>query len=152
MMGEERLPDGRVLSRARFETWPTLAAVVVWALSGVAYGALRGHWRRAGLDRVCPDRPIREARWVVVAGFVSCVVYAVRKLLEGMGVKAGMHLVPILGGAILFAALFIAWLTVLQMRRVGRPFSRVPLLFVGFGLAIVPPTWELWIYLSRWRP
>ncbi len=152
MMGEERLPGGKFLSRARFETWPTFAAVLALALAAAAYGVLRGHWRRAGLDRACPDRPVAEARWVVVVGVVSCVVYALRKLLEGIGVKAGMYLIPILGGAILFAALYAAWVTVLQSWRVGRPLTRSPLLFVGFALAIVPPTWELFLYLSTWRP
>ncbi len=152
MMGEEKLNGGRILSRARFEVWPTLAAVLAVAMASGAYGVLRGHWRRTGLDRACPDQPVPEARGVALIGVVSCVVYALRKALEGFGVKAGMYLIPILGGSILFAAVYAAWVTVLQSWRRGRPLGRVPLLFLGFALAIVPPTWELYLYLAAWRP
>src|SRR5207253_2035848 len=38
MLGPEQLPDGRVLSRARFETWPTLAAIATFAVAISGYG------------------------------------------------------------------------------------------------------------------
>jgi hypothetical protein len=43
--GVEKLPDGRVLTRARFEIWPVLGAALAFAFALAGYGLLRRHWR-----------------------------------------------------------------------------------------------------------
>ncbi|HUG54733.1 MAG TPA: serine/threonine-protein kinase, partial [Vicinamibacteria bacterium] len=82
MVRTERLADGRVLSRARFETWPTLAAVAAIAAAVATHGALRRHWREARLERARPDQPLRESRTVLALGLVSVSVYGARLLLQ----------------------------------------------------------------------
>ena len=55
VLGEDHLPDGRIATRARFETWPTLAAAAAFATALAAYGLLRRHWRHAGVERRLPN-------------------------------------------------------------------------------------------------
>ena len=50
-IGDEPLRDGRIISRARFEMWWTMAALATFAIAITAYGFLRRHWRQAGLER-----------------------------------------------------------------------------------------------------
>ncbi len=151
-VGEEALPGGKVISRARFEMWPSLTAVAMVAVAAAAYGGLRGHWRREGLDRPRPDHPIREGRAVLAIGLLSVGVYAARLALDAAGMGWVSSYFPLIGGPILFAAVYLAWTTALSAARVGRPLARVPLLWLGFGLAIVPPAVELVRWLATWGP
>lgn len=152
MLGTERLPDGRVVSRARFETWPTLAALaaVVFALS--AQALLRRHWREARLERFQPDDPLPEARAVLACGAVSVGTYVFRRLLETFGIMTASAYIPIIGGLIELAALFFVWTAVLEAWRRHRPLHREARLWLGFSLALVPPAVELTLYLVSWRP
>ena len=122
MLRTERLPDGRVLSRARFETWPTLAALAAIAVAVAAQALLRRHWRDAGLERPRPDQPVRESRTVLrLRHPVAVSVYGLRLLLEDRGFAWAFAYIPILG-------------------RRDRDRRRVPLLDGGpAGLARVAP-------------
>jgi len=151
MVPGERLADGRMASWARFETWPVLAALATFALAIAAYGALRWHWRRAGLERHAPDTPVREARWVLACGLLSCATYAAGKGLSWDSRPVATYL-PVIGGVIEIAALFILWVSILHAWRVGRPLWREPIMWLGFGLAILPPVSEFLIYLRHWTP
>ena len=79
----QRLADGRLASRARFETWPTLWAAAAWAVALVVYGALRGQWRRAQLESVAPEQPVPQVgavlRMAVVLNALFLVHFSARE-------------------------------------------------------------------------
>jgi serine/threonine protein kinase len=147
MLRPEHLEDGRIFSRARFETWPTLAALAAISVAVAAYGLLRRHWRRVGLERAQPERPVRESRSVLMLGAVAIVVYSLRKLFESRGVEWGFAYVPILGGLIEIAALFFFWMAILQAWRTARPLTREWALWAGVLLALLPPVTDLAAYV-----
>jgi len=151
MLRTERLADGRVLSRARFETWPTLAALGAIAVALGAHGALRHHWRDARLERPRPDQPVRESRTVLRLGLTSVSVYGLRLLLEDRGFAWAFAYVPILGGVIEITTLFFFWMAVLQAWRTSRPLGREWRLWAGALLALVPPVADLaaWVLTAR---
>ncbi len=151
MLHGERLADGRVLSRARFETWPTLAAVAAIAVAVAASGALRRHWRDARLERERPDRPVRESRAVLACGLVSIAVYGVRRLLEDRGFAWAFAYVPIVGGLIEIVAVFFFWMAILQAWRASRPLLREWALWLGVLLALVPPVTDLAAFVSAYH-
>ena len=147
MLRTERLADGRILSRARFETWPTLAALGAIAAAVAAQGTLRRHWRDARLERPRPDVPVRESRAVLGCGLVSVSVYGLRVLLEDSGFAPAFAYVPILGGVIEIATLFFFWMAILQAWRTSRPLRREWALWTGAFLALVPPVVDLATYV-----
>jgi len=153
MLETERLPDGRTISWARFETGPSLAAVGMFALAVLAYGLLRRHWRDAGLATFAPDRPVRESAQVLGCGVFAVLVYATRRLVvEASGRSWLSRYWPILGGLIEITALFLVWVATLQAWRNGRPLRREPRVWLGLGLALCPPIVDLLRYLLAWRP
>jgi eukaryotic-like serine/threonine-protein kinase len=144
MMGTERLADGRVLSRARFETGPILAALAAGAAALAAHAALRRHWRDARLETPHPDRPVAESRVVLGLGALSLAAYLARALLERLGIGgAAFAYVPLLGGLLETVTLFFAWTAILQAWRRSRPLSREWRLWTGALLALVPPVRDL---------
>ena len=151
MLQTEVLPDGRVVSHGRFETWPTLAAVALLGLALAAQALLRRHWREAGLETHEPDRAIAESGLVFAGGVVAVLMYATRHVLAPRGAFWTAY-VPIVGGVLELAIVFLAWTAVLQAWRASRPLRREPRLFVGLALALVPPVVDLAGYLQRWRP
>jgi serine/threonine-protein kinase len=152
MLGTERLPDGRVLSRARFETWPTLAAVAAIVLALAANGALRRHWRASGLDRPQPEVPVWTSWAVFGWGAIGLVIYLVRWALDAHIPSLVAAYLPIMGGLIELAMLFLTWVSVLEARRRHRPLAREAPLWAGVALALIPPAWDLALYLRDWRP
>lgn len=151
MLGGEALPDGRIVSRARFETWPTLAAVAALATGVAAYGLLRRHWRQAGLDRPRPDGPARESRNVLVCGIASVAMYGLHHWLISRGPEWTFAYVPILGGLIELAALFFFWVAILEAWRTSRPLRRDAALWAGVCLALVPPVIDLVLFVRAWQ-
>ena len=107
MLRSERLADGRLLSWARFEIGPTLAAVAMVGLAVAAQGLLRHHWRRSGLERALPGRPLPESRRVLACGVAALLVYVPRRLLETWRPTVLWSYIPILGGLIELAALLL---------------------------------------------
>jgi serine/threonine-protein kinase len=152
MIGAQELQDGRVLTRARFEMWWTLAALATFGVAITCYGLLRLHWRRAGIERNEPDRRVPESRWVLVWGVVCLGVYLVRKGLEGAGVKGLSEYFPVLGAALEILALFYFWVSILEAWRTSRPLRREPLIWLGFGLALLPPGLQLVSDVHSWQP
>jgi serine/threonine-protein kinase len=149
MVPPEKLGDGRMLSRARFETWPTLAALAAFAAALGGVGLLRFYWARSDLMGRRPHQPVQEARWVLLAGIVACTVFAVGRPLPQRG---PVLYLPIIGGVIEVVALFLLWAGVLQAWRNGRPLRSEPGLWVGFALALFPPVTEFFHTLARWQP
>jgi serine/threonine-protein kinase len=152
MLGARPLPDGRVVSRARFEVWPTLAAVAAIVVALAAQGWLRRHFREAGLESRAPERPVPAARAVFACGVVAIAVYAARRLIDPAGGSPASPYVPIVGGLIELMCLYLAWLAFLDARRTGRALVREVPLWAGLGLALVPPVRDLALYLASWTP
>jgi serine/threonine-protein kinase len=152
MLETERLPDGRIVSWARFEIGPALGAILAFVLATLGYGLLRRHWRQAGLATRAPDRPIRESTLVLWVGLLAVTVYAGRRLVEASGRSWLSRYIPILGGLTETAALFLVWVAVLQAWRTGRPLRRERRLWAGLALALCPPVIDLLRYLFSWHP
>ena len=149
MRRAEPLRDGHVVSRARFETWPTLAAIAALATALGGYAALRRHWRAAGLLQARPHQPLRESRLVFGCGAFAVSIWLLRMSFASPAVS---EYVPILGGLIEVAALLLFWTAVLQGLRRSRPLAREAWLWLGMLMALVPPAWDLASYLSSWHP
>jgi serine/threonine-protein kinase len=148
----EHLADGRLVSRARFETFPTLGAALALAVAFAALGALRRHWRLAGLDRPQPLRPLGEAPTVLGLGIACLLTYLARRWLQAHGATTAVAYSPVVGGLLELAVLYIYFSAMLQAWRTQRSLAREPLLFVGLGLALLPPAVEFVSYLVRWTP
>jgi eukaryotic-like serine/threonine-protein kinase len=148
----ETLADGRVMSWARFEIGPTLAAVALLGFAVAAQGLLRHHWRRSGLERSLPDRPLPESRRVLACGIAALVVYIPRRLLEPGQPTVLWAYIPIVGGLIELAALLFAWMALLEAWRTQRPLIREGSLWLGLALALIPPVVDLARYLWSWTP
>ncbi len=149
MVAPDALPDGRVVSMARFETWPILVAVAAGVIALGGHALLRRHWRLAGLDAPRPSTSVPAARMVLVLGAMSAGLFALR-LAFGGGSRASVY-VPLVGGLMELAIVFLAWTCVLEAWRVERPLATLRALWGGVLLALVPPVVELVRYLARWR-
>src|SRR5262249_7349912 len=82
IVSPRKLPDGRLVSLARFEVWPTLGALAAFGIALTASGLLGRHLSRVGLDKPEPERPLRESRWVLMLGLFAMAIYALRKLTD----------------------------------------------------------------------
>ena len=138
-----KLPDGHVFTRARFETWPTLWAAAAWAVAFVAYGVIRSHWRRAGLDAATPDAALGSVRPVLRIAIVLNGLFAMRLVLEHSTFAGSLREVatymPILGGILELGMVYFVWVAVLEAWRTARPLSREPWLWFGVLFSLVPP-------------
>jgi serine/threonine-protein kinase len=147
------LPDGRLVSRARFETLPALGALAAIVVAMVGYGVLSMHWRREGLIAHLPDRPVPESRVVLKIGVASILLYGVHWGLRLLSAPDWMtRYISIPGGALEVAALFFLWMAMLEAWRTNRSVTREYALWGGFWLAIVAPAVELLLHISRWTP
>jgi eukaryotic-like serine/threonine-protein kinase len=135
----ERRGDGRLLTRARFETWPTLAAVAAWAVAFVAYALLRGHWRRTGLEVHSPEQPLEVVRPALRLALGLNALFAVHLLIEGTTLRHWVSYIPILGGVLELAMVYLLWVAVLDAWRTSRPLRREPLLWVAAAISLIPP-------------
>jgi serine/threonine-protein kinase len=139
----QQLSDGRVLTRAHFEVWPTLGAAVAIAFALVAHGLLRRHWRLAGMDRPWPDRPLRGARRMQRLGIFLFVLFLVREALARANAGAIASYIPVIGGSFELAMLYLFWDTALEAQRIGRSLVREPRLWLGVALSLFPPAFHL---------
>jgi eukaryotic-like serine/threonine-protein kinase len=135
----QRLPDGRLATRARFETWPTLWAAAAWAVAIVAYGLLRGHWRRAGLEVATPEQPLASTRLVVRMALVLNGLFVLHLLLELSSLRSLLVYIPILGGVLELGMVYLVWTAVLEALRTQRPLRREPLLWLAALCSLLPP-------------
>lgn len=134
----QRLPDGRWATRARFEIWPTLSAAAVWAVALAAYGALRLHWRRAHLDAPDPQRALHLGALVRLALFMNGL-FALHLVLTQTALRSAVVYVPILGGVLELAMVYLVWVAVLEAQRTSRPLRREPWLWVSAVSCLIPP-------------
>jgi hypothetical protein len=152
MLDVKPLPDGRVVSWARFEIGPLLAAFFAFGVGAAAQGALRAHWRRSGLIAAAPDQPLFGSRVMIALGVLACGMYAFRKTIEAFGARTLPMYMPIAGGLVEIAVVYTFWETVMEARRRQRPLPLEPKLWLGLALALMPPVVDLMVYLSRWQP
>jgi hypothetical protein len=140
VLGEQRLPDGRIFTQARFETWPTLAAAAAFAAALAAYGLLRRHWRQAGVEVATPERPLQATGAVVRVGALIMALFVARLVLLAAGITpVGAPYVPVLGGTLELVMVYLTWMAVLEAQRTRRPLRREPLLWASVGASLVPP-------------
>jgi serine/threonine-protein kinase len=150
--GVERLADGRLATAARFETAPTLAASLGWAVAFATYGLLRRHWRHAGLELPTPERELPSARAVMGIALVIDAVFVLRLLLEQSRARALASYVPVLGGVLELFMLYLVWMVVLDAQRTHRSLRREPWLWLGLGLSLFPPAFSVFRALSGQVP
>jgi hypothetical protein len=141
--GNERLADGRVLTRARFEVWPTLGAALAIAIALGAYGLLLRHWRLSGIDRPAPSRPLAGARRMLSIGAVLFALFLAREALDRAGAIAVAIYIPVLGGCVELVMLHWFWDAALEAKRTGRSLAREPLLWLGLALSLFPPAYHV---------
>ncbi|MCI0571306.1 MAG: serine/threonine protein kinase [Myxococcaceae bacterium] len=147
-----RLADGRVVVRAHFDTAAVLGATAGLGVAFAVYGLLRRHWRREGLEVDAPDVPAREARHVVWLGATGVGLFSVRLAVEGLFGAETPFFMPLLGGALELATLYVLCLALLELQRRRRPLRREPALWLGALLMVLPPAVELARFLRAWRP
>jgi eukaryotic-like serine/threonine-protein kinase len=141
--GNEPLADGRVLTRARFEVWPTLGAAVAIAIAIAAYGLLRRHWRAAGLERPAPERPLAGSRRVLRIGIGLFALFLLGEVVRRQGATAVASYIPVIGGCLELIMLYRFWDAALEARQTSRSLTREPLLWLGLALSLFPPTYSL---------
>jgi serine/threonine-protein kinase len=139
VFGAEPRGQNLLFTRARFETFPTLAAAGGWAVALSAYGLLRRHWRHAGFDRKTPDRPVRGTRTVVVFAIVLNTLFLARMLLERAGARSVGNYIPVIGGVLELCMLYVVWVAVLEANRTSRPLRKEILLWCAVALSLFPP-------------
>ena len=130
-----------MLTRARFEVWPTLGAAVAIAIALAAYGLLRRHWRAAGLERPRPIARSPAARRVLRIGVGLFALFLLHQLLaRRAGAAAAVSYIPVIGGCLELIMLYRFWDAALEARQTTRSLAREPLLWLGLALALFPPT------------
>jgi hypothetical protein len=89
---------------------------------------------------------------MLACGVIALLLYGLPRLFAGGSStwRAARYL-PILGGAMVAASLFLFWLAFLDASRTGRPLRREPRLWSGFALALLPTAVELLRYLRADR-
>jgi serine/threonine-protein kinase len=139
----QQLSDGRIVTRAHFEVWPTLGAAVAIAFALVGHGLLRRHWRLAGMDRPAPERSLPGARRLQRLGIFLFVMFLVREALARAGAIALASYIPVIGGSFELAMLYLFWDTALESQRTSRSLLREPRLWIGVALSLFPPVFHM---------
>jgi hypothetical protein len=147
----ERLADGRLATRARFETWPTLWASASWAVALLAYGLLRGHWRRAALDTPHPEQPLTAVTPALRLALFLNALFSAHLLLEHTALRPLIVYLPILGGVLELGMVYLVWVAVLEALRLSRPLRREPWLWLAAAISLIPPAITAFrlVYLGR---
>ena len=138
-LGAEPRPGGQIFTRARFETWPVLAAATAFAVALAAYGLLRRHWRRSGLELAMPERSLPATRSLLALAAAIIALFFFRLGLDRAGHQRLSSYVPVLGGLLELGVVYQLWMGVLEARRTARPLGREPLLWLAVGLSLFPP-------------
>jgi eukaryotic-like serine/threonine-protein kinase len=150
----EPLPDGRLVSLARFETGPVLAFVVALSISMLGFGFLRAYWARHPLALPAQTRSA-ASRCVLALGVAMVAIHVVRVASEQRGSAffwpiVARYVAPI-GGVMELAMLFGMFRSLLHNARVRS--SRIDWrLVLGVLLSLLPPTHAFYTYLRAWKP
>ncbi len=149
MNGLEALPDGRFVSRARFEEGPVLGAVGAAAFAALVWALLIGHWRRSGY--LTQGGRVPQVRTLALLTSLA-LIWAVLRRVFATSDGAFGPFVPILGGALEVLCLAFFWMGALEAARRGRSLLVEWPLLVWFSLATLPPVFALWNWLDAWVP
>jgi len=147
--GDEPLPDGRILTRARFEVGPILGATVAIAIALLAYGLLRRHWRQAGFEARRPDARLSGSRKVFGLGLFLFGAFFARQALAHSAARGIVAYIPVLGGVLELGMLYLFWSTVLEAQRIARPVRKEPLIWLGLALSLFPPVYQFFVVLTQ---
>jgi len=148
--GTQALADGRVLTRARFEVWPTLGAALAIAIALATYGLLRRHWRTAGVERHAPDRPLIGARRLLRLGVGLFALFLLHQLVAHTPAAAALsYIIPVIAGSLELVMVYLFWDAVLEAQQTHRSLAREPLLWLGLALALFPPTYANLAWLIK---
>ncbi|MEL6547386.1 MAG: serine/threonine-protein kinase, partial [Myxococcota bacterium] len=132
---------GESLVLARFRIGPTLMAAVAVALMLAGYGVVRRYWRVTGIDKADPEHEVASSRTVLGLGAFQTAAYFVRLVfLDGFAIAA---FVPVLGGLVELVTLWFFWATLLEIQRIQKPWRREWRLWLGLGLALIPPVLDM---------
>jgi serine/threonine-protein kinase len=104
-----------------------------------AYGVLRRHWRRSGLDRPAPGRPVDESTAVLRLSLVIDALFVVHLGLPYTPARPIAAYLPVVGGVLELVMLYQLWLAVLEAERRHRPLRRERRLWLGLALSLLPP-------------
>ena len=147
--GSQDIDAGHVMTKARFETGAVLSALVAVAAALAVTALLRRHWRVERLDAPDPVSPIATSNTVLWLGVLTVATYGLRVWAVSQGyVMSGdkgfsaLSFLPFVGGTMLVVGLYFTVLTLLEATRRQRPLRREPMLWVGQGLALLPPIAE----------
>ncbi|MFN7972373.1 MAG: serine/threonine-protein kinase [Acidobacteriota bacterium] len=151
-VSKEVLPDGRIVSWARFEIWKMLGAVVAFAAAVAGYGVLRSHWKRTGLMTVVADRRVPGGAQMLVIGLACTAGYGLRFLLQAFGRTGARPYFNVAGGLLIILGFAFLWASILEAWRTSRPLSRALAIWGGLGLMLFPVVCQLVIYVTRWTP
>ncbi len=135
-LGTRTLPDGRLFTLARFETGWILAAAALFGVALAAVGAIRQHWRKAGLITSRPSGPLPFSRATFIVGAIAVASYLGRRLWLG---PTGLAYVPLGGGALLLTVTYFASLARLEAWRLQRRLLREPAWVLGVIGGAIPP-------------
>lgn len=150
MFALQPVGDGRMISWARFEEGPILAAVVAIAAGAACWTLLFRHWRREGrLEQ--RDGAVVQGRQLLAFGGLACAVGIGRRLAEP-ALGDWLLWVPLLGGMMEIAALWLFWSGVIEARRTGRRLGAQRALWAGLALALVPPVHGFLEFYRGWTP
>ncbi|GDX79195.1 hypothetical protein LBMAG42_10060 [Deltaproteobacteria bacterium] len=149
MNGLEQLPDGRFVSRARFEEGAVLGAVGAAAFATLVWALLIGHWRRSGY--LTHGGRVPQVRTLALLASLALIWAILRRLVTTADGAFGPF-VPVLGGGLEVLCLAFFWMGALEAARRGRSLLVEWPLFAWFGVATLPPAFALWSWLSEWRP
>jgi serine/threonine-protein kinase len=105
----------------------------------LAYGLLRGHWRRTGLEIATPERPLQGTRFVVRMAVLLNALFGLHLLLELTAARVFVIYIPILGGILELGMVYLVWAAVLEAIRTSRPLRREPWLWFGALSSLIPP-------------
>ena len=143
------LPDGRFVSRARFEEGPILGAVGAAALGALVWALMLRHWRQSGL--LADGGRVPQVRTLWGLTFLAVGWAALRRVLATPDGALGPF-VPILGGGIEVLCLGCFWMGALETARRGRPVLSEWRLVLGIVVATIPPAVALAEWLRDWAP
>lgn len=143
------LPDGRFVSRARFEEGPILGAVGAAAIGALVWALMLRHWRQSGL--LADGGRVPQVRTLWGLTFLAVGWAALRRVLATPDGALGPF-VPILGGGIEVLCLGCFWMGALETARRGRPVLAEWRLVLGIVVATIPPSVALAEWLRDWTP
>ena len=149
VFGTRNIDAEHVMTKARFEAGAVLSALIAVAAAMSVTALLRRHWRLERLDGPNPSGPLIESRYVLRLGVITLASYGLRVWAVDRGYVMGsaqgtsaLSFLPFFGGLLLLIGVYFTLLTMLEATRRQRSLLREPKLWLGQGLALIPPIAE----------